>query len=1144
MSEASGCAELPPPTNALMTDEILVAQNNMAGVNYFQEILAPCPDVCLLQDPSYRSKDGVFNIRSSYTNGYRKYYCASQVPRALILTSLHVSEILVLEGDCVCLKIGSHYFGSLYLDPRATSSDAQNKLESLLQKIPRLELATIGIDSNGHHPSWGSSTTCTRGRLLAESFSKFGLLIANRGAEPTFFSRTWKTGSAIDITVAGSSILPSNWTLVTSSFSDHEIIHFRILGSLSCPQTWKTITDFPRLREVIATAAKEAVLSPLANAEETAGLIQEILSRSQKKCSRIVKPFRRPSKDVQALISDAKRLKRRWRRNPSVENRLDLDRVLQSLHSKSKRPLSPGLVRRFTKEGSSGINQISGESPKIQDFFNSAGDPFNFQPHSLSPLTSEEFTRAEIMSMFSLKARKNSAPSPMDGCSYKILNEVALCSPEFLEICHSCFNLSWTEGHFPTIWKRGHVIFIPKRGKASWRPITLLTAVSKILESLIASRLDPILDSALPATFFGFIKNRSTESCLIHRLSTINSAPELFWAWCDLDLKNAFNNVRRNSVLEGLTILGVPAPLTNILISYLSDRFLESTTETATQIWKSVPQGGILAPKLFNVSVLPPFLQIKRKYPLVDISLYADDCCLLTSAPSVANLSALTSAVLTDAEKIFNDYGSTIADEKSQVLLIKRRSSSDSQTPILLPYMGSKLINVKASFKSLGVIVDNSLSFELHAYEVLTNSSQKIWRLARFARSNHIGMTNLVFNQVIKPGLLYCSCIWAHQAHLLKNLAPLGGRSILGAMRTSSSEVCVRASGLFPMVDIIRTESTLRLLHSPSLLRCPNLISSNLSGISVLRHFLLTKTRIPLFGSVPRNIPAPSFSRLPIGPIGPGIYCDGSLGKSVLNCGSACIFLDNQGNFTNLRMARIDPGSPYCDVLSSELLAIQLAIPVQRANPEFYIFSDNRQALAIAEFLNWSSRLCWLPSKLNPADPLAKRAGRSGLVPTLLNLPMARGTTKRTLMKLVDLDCRQRWRGSLSKLGRTINGLLSQYSTLLHLAPHLSHESFRMIQGHNCFPRANALRRHCISARCLYCFAPQANSLHMILECPRTRDLRVLYFGRTTLSSSSFQQLALLKPSDICGFLSSIAAFQRKASGNRKTPLRPLVQLS
>ena len=147
-------------------------------------------------------------------------------------------------------------------------------------------------------------------------------------------------------------------------------------------------------------------------------------------------------------------------------------------------------------------------------------------------------------------------------------------------------------------------------------------------------------------------------------------------------------------------------------------------------------------------------------------------------------------------------------------------------------------------------------------------------------------------------------------------------------------------------------------------------------------------------------------------------------------------------------------------------------------------------------------------------------------------------------MKLVDLDCRQRWRGSLSKLGRTINGLLSQYSTLLHLAPHLSHESFRMIQGHNCFPRANAPRRHCISARCLYCFAPQANSLHMILECPRTRDLRVLYFGRTTLSSSSFQQLALLKPSDICGFLSSIAAFQRKASGNRKTPLRPLVQLS
>ena len=62
------------------------------------------------------------------------------------------------------------------------------------------------------------------------------------------------------------------------------------------------------------------------------------------------------------------------------------------------------------------------------------------------------------------------------------------------------YNRSWNSGKVPTTWKTGLIIPIAKPGKnpkltESYRPITLLQCTSKLMENLVANRLNYIVES-------------------------------------------------------------------------------------------------------------------------------------------------------------------------------------------------------------------------------------------------------------------------------------------------------------------------------------------------------------------------------------------------------------------------------------------------------------------------------------------------------------------------------------------------------------------------------------------------------------------------------------------------------------------------
>ncbi|KAH8273750.1 hypothetical protein KR018_007134, partial [Drosophila ironensis] len=90
--------------------------------------------------------------------------------------------------------------------------------------------------------------------------------------------------------------------------------------------------------------------------------------------------------------------------------------------------------------------------------------------------------------------------------------------PSSIKLITVIFNKCLDLGYFPTPWKRSRAVMIPKPGKPDsklasyqvhpepYRPISLLSSLSKLCEILIANRITDIMTQSniLPDHQFGF----------------------------------------------------------------------------------------------------------------------------------------------------------------------------------------------------------------------------------------------------------------------------------------------------------------------------------------------------------------------------------------------------------------------------------------------------------------------------------------------------------------------------------------------------------------------------------------------------------------------------------------------------------------
>ena len=289
----------------------------------------------------------------------------------------------------------------------------------------------------------------------------------------------------------------------------------------------------------------------------------------------------------------------------------------------------------------------------------------------------------------------------------------------FSNIC----NTSFEEGVFSDKNKIAKIIPSHIKGSTTdvnnYRPISLLSTFSKIMEKLMATRLTSYLDlhGIIYPKQFGFRAAYSTTHSLIDITENIRKTMEAKKHGCGvfIDLKKAFDTVNHDILLHKLEHYGIRESALDWFKSYLSDRkqyvHLSDIDSEMKGITCGVPQGSVLGPLLFLIYIndLP---NISKK---IKFYLFADDTNIYLESH---DLQSLEKTMNKELEKLF------------EWLCINRLSPNISKTNFIIfcPVNKPKipvtiLINKEAidevtQVKYLRILIDSQLTFKQHIGEL------------------------------------------------------------------------------------------------------------------------------------------------------------------------------------------------------------------------------------------------------------------------------------------------------------------------------------------------------------------------------------------------------------------------------------------
>jgi hypothetical protein len=170
------------------------------------------------------------------------------------------------------------------------------------------------------------------------------------------------------------------------------------------------------------------------------------------------------------------------------------------------------------------------------------------------------------------------------------------------------------------------------------------------------------------------------------------------------------------------------------LDSYLTNRTFQvkvgSTLSKSSAVTSGVPQGSVLGPTLFIA-----FFNIVSSIPLnprSNIILYADDVVLTHPMDSEQSLNIIQSDVNKLCECV-KSLGLSLNESKCQFMVIQLTTRNNHQEPIAIHVNGTELLQT-SSYKYLGVITDNQLTFRQHATHASMKTKQAIGVLNRTLR--------------------------------------------------------------------------------------------------------------------------------------------------------------------------------------------------------------------------------------------------------------------------------------------------------------------------------------------------------------------------------------------------------------------------
>ena len=326
----------------------------------------------------------------------------------------------------------------------------------------------------------------------------------------------------------------------------------------------------------------------------------------------------------------------------------------------------------------------------------------NKPTQSWSPFSSHEFKAALI------KCSDTSAPGPdkMSWCHWKLIFSNDVCLSKVVDIADACINL----GYWPDYFKISTTIVIPKPNKQSYdnpkafRPIVLLNTLSKLIEKVIAERIQFTVaaNDFIHPSQLGGLKFKSTADASIALTHIVRSGwvKRKSTSTLAFNISQFFPSLNHHLLVLILEKAGLNPKVTNFFANYLAQRSTKYSwndfLSPSFRVDVGVGQGSALSPILSALYLSPLIHILEKRFKNLNLPIsilsFVDNGLFIVQNSSFSTSNAQLFCSYNILSNLLNSFGLIVKHSKTEIFHFSRSHGPFNPPPLALSSISRPLL--------------------------------------------------------------------------------------------------------------------------------------------------------------------------------------------------------------------------------------------------------------------------------------------------------------------------------------------------------------------------------------------------------------------------------------------------------------------